>query len=67
MKPYEHYLEAERLLEATANSTSAWEVETSVARAAVHAQLALVTPSEKETDEESFKRGYTQGLTDARS
>lgn len=43
MQPYEHYLEAERLLEEVTGSANTWEQEQMVARANVHAQLALVT------------------------
>ncbi len=42
MKPYEHYLEAERLLAQVADTdiTNSWETEMIIARASVHAQLA---------------------------
>lgn len=43
MQPFEHYLKAEELLEATETTTNSWEVEMMVAKAAVHAQLAQIT------------------------
>lgn len=40
MKPYEHYLEAERLLDEGTLTTNSWEQEQMLVRAGIHAQLA---------------------------
>lgn len=58
MKPFEHYLKAEELLEEAETTTNSWEVETKIAKAGVHAKLANVVADTTESTGGYGESGY---------
>lgn len=60
MRPFEHYLQAERLLDEADNSTNSWEIEMKIAAAGVHAQLANIVEGTAESGGGYGESGYGQ-------